>query len=205
MAKRKAKTAAEQILSKMKTPKTTRVELQGEYLEGVTIDVLHTIAFDDAMNFSVSLADACLDMEEAEFYPEAFDAALGSLILSYYAGMEMPEDASLSYRLLFETDILSQVIPHINTVQLDSIHDAAMKRIEFFSELMTTMAGSRTMDLLGKFDAVLSAQNEMLDSMGKVDFPGAMEKVSQLVLDSHRPTDAGRILPLARPKQDEEE
>lgn len=205
MAKRKVKTVAEQILSKMKTPVSTHVELHGEYLEGVSVDVLRTIPFDDAMQASVDLANSCMDMEEAEYYPEAFDAALGTLILIYYAGMEMPDDATLSYRIVFETDILDQIIPHINMVQLDSIKEAAVKRIEYDCRLLSGMAGSKTMELMTKFDRVIYGQNEMIESMGKVDFSGAMEKMSQIIMDEHRPIAEGKTLPFARPKQDEEE
>lgn len=205
MAKKKMKSVAEQILSNMKTARTTDVELHGEYLEGVSVNVRHTLPFEDVLSFARELADSCMDTDLAEYYPEAYEPVKNTLILVYYAGIEMPEDASLCYRIVTETQVVDQILPHINARQLDDICQAAQNRLCFNRELITSVAGSRTAELLAKFNEVLDANQKIVDDMGRVDFSGAMEKISGMVMDKHKPDEGGRMIGFARPARDKEE
>lgn len=187
MARKKIKSVSEQILSNMKAKKVTKVTLTGEYLDGIELNVLNTLDLDMVTEFSASIVSSCIDQDAATYMPEAYELAFGVCLLTYYAGVPMSEDPTLNYRIIYETDIVNQIIPHINAIQLRDIREMADRRINYELQLMSSAAGAKTLELLSYVDEIVSANEKMIESMRSIDLDGTMKHLSEIAIENHRP------------------
>lgn len=163
-------TIANHILSKIKAPQVTRDELHDENLEGLCLDIKHSLPFKDSMRFITDILDYCIDAENSTYSPESYEISSAVSVLRYYAGLEIPEDPDAAYLLVYETDLLEQIIPYINQTQLRHLTTAAQKLIDFEQRKIVASVESETQELLNKAGEILEINQNAFKEIYGFDY-----------------------------------
>lgn len=88
------------------------------------IAVRPLLSLSEMMQVVNNVMDACIDRETGYFVPETLDFALRVNVVSMYACVELPEDISLQYTLLYATDLYDTIAANVNKGQLEAIKNA---------------------------------------------------------------------------------
>ena len=192
------KTAFDKIYATLKTKKE-KVALAGA-LEGIEIEVTHTLDVDTMMEFVSMMVNACVDIEAAEYTPESYDFARYMGIMEYYCNIKLPDDYKKVYRVAIETDLIDQVLPHINTEQLSAIDSMVSARITYLRGILTSTAGTRTTELLNRVALVMENTEKMTEKLSGIDFSGAMENLAKMAYMKPEPAKAEspKVIPLVK-------
>lgn len=151
------KTIANKILSRLNSPRTTTVTLRGELLDGLSVNIKHTLSFEEAMALIAELIDNSIDEQNGIYAPESFEIVKALSIMKYYASIPTPKSPHQAYRLVYETDLLEQLTPHINQKQLVHLISAAEKQIEFHIQKMLSSIEVEAQGLLERVEEVVQA------------------------------------------------
>lgn len=122
---------------------------------GITLNIKHTLSLPEMMEFVDSVSKLCFSEETGAYIPEVRDFGIKTYILEMYADIEMPKSTNDMYDLLYRTDIVYEVIDHINKVQLDEIVRAIDTKIKHLSD--------------AKVDAITRQMHELYESFNNLE------------------------------------
>lgn len=159
-----------------KLPAAERVEVQlGGALEGMTLNVRKTLPLNDSMRFVTDVVTSCADVDKGEYTYSGYDFAMRANTIAYYAELKIGKsDMSKLYRLMYETDIYDRVRAVINEDQYDALINAVWGELEYAREMLTSTAGTKTMELLAQVGEFAQTATQMTEQMRGIDLEGAM-------------------------------
>lgn len=172
------KTTFNMIAAAMTMTEPTKVEPFG--LPGIELQVKHVLSMKEAMAFVKDIVLSCIDMDEMEYTPEAFDFAVRVGILNKYAGIDMPKSLDKAYDIVYGTDLLAEVEAVIDTAQKDCLVEAAMDRIAYMRDMQVALAGDKMQKLFNRMDEMMSEGTEILNRASEIDV-AQLEKVAEML------------------------
>lgn len=119
---------------------------------GVTLNIKNTLTFAEMLAFSNEVVSTCFIDKTAEYVPEVKDFAVRCAILEYYGNIELPDDASERYQMVYCSDIVQEVTKYVNGEQLEpllksidkKIAHVAQNNIEAFNKQMSEAVSKLT-------------------------------------------------------------
>lgn len=185
-------TITNHILSSIKTPRVAKVELHGEHLEGLCITIKHSLLFEDAMHFIIDITENCVNRENGTYAPEAYEISRAISILKHYASLEIPEDPNATYLLVYETDLLEQILPYINQTQLSHLTTAAQQLIDFEQRKIAASAEARAEALFDKANEILTMNQKAFEEMYGFDYRTLYDREASAASTQQ---DFGKVIP----------
>lgn len=119
---------------------------------GVPLNIKNTLTFAEMLSFSNEVVSTCFIDKTAEYVPEVKDFAVRCAILEYYGNIELPDDASKRYQMVYCSDIVNEVTKYVNDEQLEpllrsidkKIAHVAQNNIEAFNKQMSEVVSKLT-------------------------------------------------------------
>lgn len=182
-------------LSEMLSPaETVSIEIKEGPLAGVCLNIRKSIPMNEATKLASNVAGSCIDLESAEYTPEAYDIALKINTVSIYAGINLGRyDIAKVYRLMYETDIYRIVCDVINMDQYGAIIEAINNRIGFMKDMMTSTAAQKTMEMLSQLNEFAGAAQTMTEQMKSMNFEQTLDSAMSAILRADRPEDSHQV------------
>ncbi len=94
----------------------------------IDIDVKRSLPMEDAMGYINDVVAGCLD-ENGSYYPEAIDFMRRREFIRRYTNIELPNNTSDEYRILYGTDLYDSILDVVDGDQADSLWWAISDRI----------------------------------------------------------------------------
>lgn len=98
---------------------------------GVPIKIKKSLSFEETLKFINSVVETCFADNNGANLLEAKDFVERCFILVMYSNFELPEDLESKYSLLYASDIISFILEHINTDQLNQMTTAIDNKIDY--------------------------------------------------------------------------
>lgn len=138
-----------------------------ETLENTTnikIQIKKTISLTEMIEFVKEVVESCIDIENAEFIPEAYDFAIREAVLTKYANFELNGSLDKRYYLLYNTGAFNQVMNHVNNEQFQTIIAAIDRKIRFMLDVMSSTAISKINEVINKFNEIAESGEGLFGS-----------------------------------------
>lgn len=146
----------------------------------VNITIRRTLPLKDMMQFVENVVSSCVDAETASYTPEIKEFAIRSEILTTYANFNLPSNVEKQYELLYCTDVLCQVMEHINNKQLHEIEAAIDARIDHEVKMIETVLAAKTNEMMLRIEAMVDQFEAAFGGINSDDFNGVMKKLSDM-------------------------
>lgn len=148
--------------------------------KNVTIRINKTIALNEMILFVQEVVESCIDGENGEYIPEAYDFAIRSAVLTYYANFTMPENMDERYWLLYNSHAFQQVLENINTDQFNAIIKAIDSKIKYMLDTMSSSAVAKINEIVGRFDEITTMSKNMFNGVSSDDMSKFVKGVARL-------------------------
>ena len=148
--------------------------------EDVNITIRRTLPLKDMMQFVENVVSSCVDAETASYTPEIKEFAIRSEILTTYANFNLPSNVEKQYELLYCTDVLCQVMEHINNKQLHEIEVAIDARIDHEVKMIETVLAAKTNEMMLRIEAMVEQFEAAFGGINSDDFNGVVKKLSEM-------------------------
>lgn len=96
----------------------------------MSISVKRYLDMEDMMNFTYSVFNSCFSNTTGEYRPEVKDFAIRSCILEIYANIDLPDNLADRYNLIYQSNIIPEIMPYIDQAQFNAIVLAIDSKIE---------------------------------------------------------------------------
>lgn len=148
--------------------------------DDVTIQIKKTIPLQEMLLFVQEVVEACVDNENGEYIPEAYDFAIRVATLTHYANLSMPTNLEKQYWLVYNTKAFEQVLTHINTRQFDDIIRAIDKKIKFMLDVISSSAVIKINDVVSKFNDIAETSEKVFSGVNAEDMAKIIQGMSKL-------------------------
>lgn len=148
--------------------------------EDVNITIRHTLPLKDMMQFVENVVSSCVNAEDASYTPEVKEFVIRSEILTNYANFTLPSNVEKQYELLYCTDVLRQVMEHINNEQLHEIEAAIDARIDHEVKMVETVLAAKTNEVILRIDDMVEQFKTVFGGINSDDFNGVVKKLSEM-------------------------
>lgn len=177
MAKKESRISINKLESVLKE-NIVVVPMRGN--ENVNIIIRRTLPLKDMMQFVENVVSSCVDAETASYTPEIKEFAIRSEILTTYANFNLPSNVEKQYELLYCTDVLCQVMEHINNKQLHEIEVAIDARIDHEVKMIETVLAAKTNEMMLRIEAMVEQFEAAFGGINSDDFNGVVKKLSEM-------------------------
>lgn len=177
MAKKESRISINKLESVLKE-NIVVVPMRGN--EDVNIIIRRTLPLKDMMQFVENVVSSCVDAETASYTPEIKEFAIRSEILTTYANFNLPSNVEKQYELLYCTDVLCQVMEHINNKQLHEIEAAIDARIDHEVKMIETVLAAKTNEMMLRIEAMVEQFEAAFGGINSDDFNGVVKKLSEM-------------------------
>lgn len=177
MAKKESRISINKLESVLKE-NIVVVPMRGN--EDVNIIIRRTLPLKDMMQFVENVVSSCVDAETASYTPEIKEFAIRSEILTTYANFNLPSNVEKQYELLYSTDVLCQVMEHINNKQLHEIEVAIDARIDHEVKMIETVLAAKTNEMMLRIEAMVEQFEAAFGGINSDDFNGVVKKLSEM-------------------------
>ena len=96
----------------------------------MSISVKRYLDMEDMMNFTYSVFNSCFSNTTGEYRPEVKDFAIRSCILEIYANIDLPDNLADRYNLIYQSNIIPEIMPYIDQAQINALMIAIDNKIE---------------------------------------------------------------------------
>ena len=177
MAKKESRISINKLESVLKE-NIVVVPMRGN--EDVNIIIRRTLPLKDMMQFVENVVSSCVNAETASYTPEIKEFAIRSEILTTYANFNLPSNVEKQYELLYCTDVLCQVMEHINNKQLHEIEVAIDARIDHEVKMIETVLAAKTNEMMLRIEAMVEQFEAAFGGINSDDFNGVVKKLSEM-------------------------
>ena len=177
MAKKESRISINKLESVLKE-NIVVVPMRGN--EDVNIIIRRTLPLKDMMQFVENVVSSCVDAETASYTPEIKEFAIRSEILTNSANFNLPSNVEKQYELLYCTDVLCQVMEHINNKQLHEIEVAIDARIDHEVKMIETVLAAKTNEMMLRIEAMVEQFEAAFGGINSDDFNGVVKKLSEM-------------------------
>ena len=103
---------------------------------GLKIKIRSTVNFKYMFMFVEYVVKSCFDSDTGEYLPEMRDFATKSALLKYYTNIDLPNEASKQYKLLYGTDLIDCIFKSqiIDTAQFEEMTNAIKAKLKYLSD-----------------------------------------------------------------------
>lgn len=143
----------------------------------VEVSVKRRLPFADVLEFVDNVVKTCFTQKDLTYLPEVKNFTIKSNVLTMYANFTMPNNVEYQYELIYDSNIVSEVITYIDREQFDEILAAIDDKIDAEIQIGASMLKAQVSklitsisDLESRFSDIFSGigEKEMADIVGAI-------------------------------------
>lgn len=183
------------IAAKLPAAPITAVTLNGDVFDGAVVHVKNRLKLSELNNLITETVNTIVDMKTGEYNPEYAELVKYILLLKHYADIPVGKnDLANAYRVIYNTDLLSQVMPHVDSTQVQNALEAIDARVAFIRETIISTAGHKVVEMLGQMERVLGAVEGMSANVDSDQVQQLIAAVSELTGAMNMPVDLAGVV-----------
>lgn len=145
---------------------------------GIEVNIRRTLPLEDVLMFTEDIVNACFT-SDGTFIPQVMDFAIKDGILTRYANFTMPSDTKKQYELVYATDAVEMVMEEIDQEQLESIVDAADRKIDYLCDTNIKEVSAKLEAILKTFEEMGTTVEQMFGGMTPEDMQKMLGAISE--------------------------
>lgn len=158
--------------------KQNTVNITIESVNNVEIQIKRVLSWYESLAFIEGVVDSCIDYENGDYLPEAYDLAIKSALLEFYTNVDVPEDATSQYELVYFTDIVERVLSEINAAQFNDNIRAVDKKIAFYTNLICSSVSAKVDTVVQKVDEFAESASKLFSGVDPDKMASVVEQLS---------------------------
>lgn len=176
-------TTFERIVKENEVPTVTEQWFDTE------IVITPTLPLVEMLQFVSEVVDVCF-LEDGTYVPELMDFAIKSGILTHYANFTLPQDSKKQYWMIYSSDAVEMVMPHINNVQFEEIVGAIRRKVAHMLSADVQNMRAQLSTLIQAFSEMSDNLSGMFDGVSKEDIERVMGAVGDGGIDEKKLVEA---------------
>lgn len=148
--------------------------------DDVNITIRRTLPLKDMMQFVENVVSSCIDVETASYTPEVKEFAMHSEILTTYANFNLPSNIEKQYELIYRTNVLEQVMEHIDRNQFYEIEAAIDARIDHEVRVLETSVATKANEMMIRLSDAIEQVNAVFGDISSDDLSQVIQNFSKM-------------------------
>jgi len=132
---------------------------------GLTLRVKQHLSLAETVQFADSVVHSCFITDSGEYIPEVKDFSMRCAILGYYADITLPEELEAKHDLVYNSDIVSFVIQHVDMEQFNYLREAIDKKIDHITQSNSEAIEMLKKQIVAGFDALGEKFSEIFNGV----------------------------------------
>ena len=153
---------------------------------GIEVTVKKNLSLREMLEFVDGVVKSCFSSETNAYIPEIMEFATKVCILEKYANFTMPSNVESQYALIYCTDAVECVLPHVNTDQLAEIKHAISKKVENIANANIEAVNKQMTEIHAAFDGLQNQLTGMFDGVSTEDIRAMAEALTNGALDEEK-------------------
>lgn len=145
---------------------------------GIEVAIRRVLPLEEVLMFTEDIVNTCF-AADGTFIPQVMDFAIKDGILTRYANFTMPSDTKKQYELIYTTDVVEMVMEEIDQEQLESIIDAADRKIDYLCDTNIREVSAKLETILKTFEEMGVAVEQMFGGMTPEDMQKMIGAISE--------------------------
>lgn len=156
---------------------------------GINITVKDKISNVDAMKFTQIVADLCFT-DTGEYLPEVFEYAVSYATVSIYSDFLLPSTVAEQYKLFMFTDIVQEILNHVDSHQYEAIFEATKEKIDYRLKTEVEAIKKQAEEMIASVDTLLTKLNDTFGEFDNKEIKGLVKALSSGKIDEKKIMDA---------------
>lgn len=145
---------------------------------GLEVNIKPTLSIAEMVEFVMQVTQSCFDRNNATFTPEFKDFAIRTCILEKYTNFTLPNKVEHMYELLYCTDVIDLVLPHVNHQQFNEMISAINDKVAHMAQSNIEAIHSQMTNLYSAFENLQKNVENWFAGMNPDDFKGLLNSLA---------------------------
>lgn len=186
--KRVSISAIEKVIKENYTP-TETIDWHG-----VEITIKHSLSLEEMMKFVSLVTNSCFS-ESGEYIPESKAFVIKNCVIESYTNIALPSNTSSRYDLIYKSDIVSIILPHIDMEQFNAISEAIDKKIENIARANVGLVNKKAVELFSSIENIQEQFSNLMSGVTAEDIARLARAISNSTLDEKKLVEAYKSEP----------
>lgn len=151
---------------------------------GLNIEVKRFLSMEDMILFTDAVCDSCFDYSTGKYRPEVKDFVTRSCILEIYANFDLPENLEERYELVYQSDVIPEIMKYISKAQFDAILIAIDNKIDERIDINIARFEKEKEEVLAQASDLLSIIQSIFDGIDNSTVKRIADSVSNTNIDT---------------------
>ena len=152
----------------------------------IEVTVKRLLPFEEYIEFVHDVAATCFTLDDYTYLPETKNFAINANILTHYANFTLPKDNNLSYELIHDSNIVSEVLKYVDKTQLNEILSAVDEKIDAELQLCTSMIQLELGKLVDTMSDLGDKFGAMFSGIEQGDLKGVIDAIVEGKFDENK-------------------
>lgn len=163
----------------------TYVPFESFEWNGIDVLVKKTLSLKEMLEFVDGVTKSCFNEDTNAYRPEAKEFAIKIFVLEKYANFTMPKNIKSKYDLIYQSDIVSCVLKHVNIEQYNEIVSAINQKVNNIAQANIEAVNKQMNELCNSFDNLRSSLEATFSEINADELKNAIGYISggQIVND----------------------
>ena len=150
---------------------------------GITIHIKSNLSVSDIITFTHRVSEFCFIENNSEYLPEVMKFAIGIETIEFYTDLELPESTDDKYKLVTQTDVVEQIVEHIDQAQYADIIAAADEKVNYKVDSAISMVRKEIEEIYIAAKSMLEKISESFAGFTSDDFKNMVSALSNHNID----------------------
>ena len=156
--------------SKMKN--TTSIDWNG-----LNVIIKNMLSLPEMLLFVDTVVKSCFD-DDGNYCPEHKGFAIRSTTITMYTNITLPDDITVSYSIVYGTDLVEKVMKYVRRVQFDKIIEAIDKKIDYLTDARVWSLNKQVDILIDSLESIEGKASAMFSNINNDDITKLIQTIS---------------------------
>lgn len=152
----------------------------------VEVSVKRRLPLADVIEFVDDVVKTCFKQEDFSYLPEVKNFAIKSNMLTMYANFTMPSNVEYQYELVYDSNIVSEIIKYIDHEQLDEILAAIDDRIDAEIQMGASTLKVQVSKLIAAVSDLESRFSDIFSGIGEKEMAEMVSAITDRKFDADK-------------------
>lgn len=153
---------------------------------GIEVTVKKTLSLKEMLEFVDGVVKSCFTEDTNTYMPEIRNFATNVCVLEKYANLTMPRSVAKQYELIYQTNIVDEILAYINQKQFDEIRVAITKKIDHIAQANIEAVTKQMNELYSSFDNLQTQFAALFDGISGEDIQAMTTALMSNSLDEEK-------------------
>lgn len=152
----------------------------------VEVSVKRRLPFADVLEFVDNVVKTCFTQKDLTYLPEVKNFTIKSNVLTMYANFTMPSNVEYQYELIYDSNIVSEVITYIDREQFDEILAAIDDKIDAEIQIGASMLKAQVSKLITSISDLESRFSDIFSGIGEKEMADMISAITDGKFDADK-------------------